>query len=249
MASIVSLVSKHYLVVGDTGMAVKAAQLALGQAGYNVPITGIYSTEMEAQVKRFQTSHGLRADGEIGPKTGAFLDLPHETVVATAQPVMHASDFPHDDTASMVAFYGDPRTGNAAWQSKNLIQVVAPWQMFYDGKPIKGIQFHKKAAPALKATLQDIWDHYRDIDAIHAVGMHNFSGSYNYRPIRGSSRLSTHAFGAGIDFDAARNPMTTNKAMKYPIEPVVQFFKAHGAWWGGDFNSRRDGMHFQWAHE
>lgn len=250
MASLVSLVTKRSLRKGDMGENVKAMQLALGMAGYRCLVDGDFGEVSEKTLKTFQMQHGLRPDGVCGVMTAGALDLPHEVVVATAQPIIHSSNFPHDDTASMVAFYGDPRVNNDAWQAANLVRVEPPWQMNYDGKPIKGIQIHKKVAPALSAALTDILQHFKgDIDQIHRVGMHNFSGSYNYRVVRGSSRLSTHAFGAGIDMDAARNPMTYDKNFKYPLAEVNPFFEKHGFYWGGNYKTRKDGMHWQAAHE
>lgn len=256
MASLVSLVSGHPpLKLNDTGEAVRAAQIALGQAGFNCPPSGVFTEDMDMIVRRFQDQHGLKPDGRIGIATAGMLDLPHEQVVELARPSLHiASGYPHDDTSSMVAFYGDPRTGNAAWQKKNFVPVKSPWQMYYrDDKgvdhPVGAIEFHRRCAEALQLSLQQIWDKYRDIGEIHRLGMHNFSGAYNFRPIRGSSRLSTHAFGAGIDFDGAKNPLSYDQRFKYPLAEVAPIFKANGAYWGGDFKHRRDGMHFQWAHE
>jgi hypothetical protein len=45
-------------------------------------------------------------------------------------------------------------------------------------------------------------------DSTVLVHVTHFSGSYNYRPIRGSTRLSVHAFEATLDFDAENQPMT-----------------------------------------
>lgn len=252
MSSLVALVSGHpALRLNDTGEAVRAAQVALGQAGFNCPPTGVFTDDMLGVVKRFQDQHGLKNDGLIGVATAGLLDLPHDALVEIAKPSIKivAGGYPHDDTASMVAFYGDPRAGNAAWQKKNFTQVVAPWQMFYGEEPVKHITFHRRCAEALTLTLQQIWDKYHDVAEIHRLGMHKFSGAYNFRPIRGSSRLSTHAFGAGIDFDSERNPLSYDQKFRYPLSEVAPIFKANGAFWGGDFKHRRDGMHFQWAHE
>src|SRR3954452_19930216 len=52
------------LQMGSRGSAVKQVQRKLG-----VPTTGYYGTQTKAAVKRFQRSHGLRADGVAGPAT------------------------------------------------------------------------------------------------------------------------------------------------------------------------------------
>lgn len=249
MSSLVSLVSKSPLRVGDRGEAVKALQLALGMAGYNSYPDGIFGEGTLRTLTTFQQQHNLQADGICGMMTAAALDLPHEVTSGLAKPIVTSSEFPHDDTASMVAFYGDPRSNNAAWQAANLMMVVPPWPMSYAGTPIKGISIHRKAASALTASLNDIWNHFgHDLDAIRKTGMHAFSGSYNLRAVRGSSRLSTHAFGAAIDMDAEHEAMNTQHISRMDSF-VVSAFKAHGAYWGGDYNTRQDPMHFQWAHE
>ena len=50
-----------------------------------------------------------------------------------------AAGFPHQDTASLNEFYGDPRgrNGNASpkWYSANMVKWVPPYQIYYsDGK-------------------------------------------------------------------------------------------------------------------
>jgi peptidoglycan hydrolase-like protein with peptidoglycan-binding domain len=264
MTSIVSHVAAdedHRIIFGETGKDVSDIQSALSSAGFRVIENGVFDDATQIAVRAFQASQGLTVDGEVGPKTASFLDLPHAIISDMAKPiVMHAAikdkryEFPHDDTSSMKAFYGDPSSNNEAWQRANLVPVVSPWQMFGgdkdDGKsPVKAIYIHKKAAPAFLAALTDIWAFYKnDVAAIHQTGMHRFSGAYNYRPIRGSSRLSCHAFGAAIDFDSARNQMNYEHKSNM-AQPVVDAFKSNGAWWGGDYSHRQDPMHFQWAHE
>src|SRR5258705_12159964 len=108
------------------------------------------------------------------------------------------SRWPHDDPDSLAAFYGDPATGAPG---KQLVPVVPPFRMTYDGKPIKSIMFHKKAAPALLAALNAVWNHYgRDQAKVDAAGVSKYAGAYNPRLIRGSTtKWSNHAYGAAID--------------------------------------------------
>lgn len=154
------------------------------------------------------------------------------------------SRWPHDDTASMTVFYGDP--DEPGFES-NLTSVIPPFKMTYEGHPIKGIRIHRKCASALRAALNDIWAYCGESQAkVDKLGVSRFSGSYNNRSIRGSSRKSCHAFGAAIDLDASNNGLGAKGVMP---QAIVRAFKKQGAFWGGDFKHRKDPMHFQFANE
>lgn len=154
------------------------------------------------------------------------------------------SRWPHDDPASLAAFYGDPDKGEPGRQ---LVPVTPPFCMYYDGKPVAHIMFHKKAAPALSAALNAIWEHFgRDQVKVDAARISHYSGSYNPRKIRGSAtRWSNHAYGAAIDFDAEHNGFNTGHGTM--PQAVVDCFKAQGALWGGDYHDRTDPMHFEFC--
>lgn len=152
----------------------------------------------------------------------------------------------------MIGFYGDPR--NPGWHSVSLVPFTPPWTMSFkddNGKlhPVSHFDVHRKIIAAMTAAFAEVWEHYgRTQAAIEAVGLHWYGGCYNFRPVRGSARLSCHAFGAAIDLDPEHNPMNRSHVSHMP-QPVVDAFKKQGAFWGGDFRSRQDPMHFQFAHE
>lgn len=152
--------------------------------------------------------------------------------------------WPHDDAASLAAFYGDPNKGEPGLQ---LVPVVPPFKMYYDGKPIKAIQFHKKAASALARALNTIWEKCgRDQATADKYRISHYSGAYNPRKIRGSeTKWSNHAYGAAIDFDAEHNGFGTGHGTMPQF--VVDAFKAEGALWGGDYKGRTDPMHFEFC--
>jgi hypothetical protein len=71
---------------------------------------------------------------------------------------------------------------------------------------------------------------------------------YNFRKIRGSNRLSTHAWAISIDIDSAKNPQGKPHDESKGMMPkaVVKIFEAAGWKWGGRFGGKRvDCMHFQ----
>ena len=149
--------------------------------------------------------------------------------------------WPADDQAKLIAFYGDPGTGEPGRQ---LVKVIPPFQMYYDGTPLSGLSFHKLAAPALTAVLNQIWEHYgRDQATIDRLGVSRTAGTYNPREVRGSAtKWSNHAYGAAIDINAEENGF--NVSGNIPI-PVICAFKAQGFRWGGDYKGRTDPMHFE----
>jgi len=262
MSSLVSLVASHGIIKAGDGSvahpddAVRAVQLALSQAGYRIGVDGVFGDGTLAAVRRFQDQHDIGIDGKVGEETAAKLDEPHDVLVSTATPrtvpvpvgPADQTSFPHDDTASLLAFYGKP------WEDSSLlVPVPVPFALRYhdDGGRVidfRQVQFHKRAADRLHAAFAAIWDAYgHDQSALDARHISWFSGTYNYRPIRGSSRLSCHAFGAAIDLDAEDNPLGATHSTLPP--DVVTCFKTQGFFWGGDYLGRKDPMHFQAAHE
>lgn len=151
--------------------------------------------------------------------------------------------WPKDNQAALIAFYGDPGARNFG---SNLVRVTPPFQMYYDGQPLKTVSFHKKAAPALLRALERVWNHYgRDQRVIDKLGISKTAGTYNPRKVRGSAtKWSNHAYGAAIDINAEQNGF--NVAGNIPI-PMIAAFKAEGARWGGDYRSRKDPMHFEFC--
>jgi hypothetical protein len=82
-------------------------------------------------------------------------------------------------------------------------------------------------------------------------------GAYNCRTIRGSTSWSVHAFGAAIDTNSARNPLGQSfwngkGADGYDYGRYLPNvwrgpFPGHGFFWGINWDSRPDPMHFQYV--
>lgn len=65
----------RFLAFGSYGGDVKLLQEALNKHGYGLKVDGIFGNKTEAAVKDFQSKNGLVADGIVGPKTIAKLNI------------------------------------------------------------------------------------------------------------------------------------------------------------------------------
>lgn len=153
-------------------------------------------------------------------------------------------------------FYGNPRNkrdpsaASDAWETANIVRIKPPFLITYDGKPYKsGIRIHKKCADSLMRIFEDIWDYAdQQQSVVDKWGASIYGGAYNYRLMRGSSRLSMHSWGCAIDLDPDRNSFhdTTPNFANAPF--VIRAFEEAGWVWGGRWSGRScDGMHFQAA--
>jgi hypothetical protein len=165
-------------------------------------------------------------------------------------------NFPKDTQADLEAFFSKHLIGadgrpTAAWQSANLTKITPAYPLtlaFPPGTQVTKVLCHKKVADSLKRIFEEILQHYGSIDDVKRARMHLFAGVYNFRRIGSSNRLSTHAWGVGIDIDSAKNPQGKPHDESKGMMPmaVVRIFEAEGWKWGGRFSgSRVDCMHFQ----
>lgn len=144
-------------------------------------------------------------------------------------------------------------------------------ELWYETTRVKSIAIHHKCRDSLYQVLTNIWKHARtevkktaqppddikqdaakltawyDVQTrawLHAAHLDRFSGSFNFRLIRGSTEhLSGHAFGAAVDWNASENPLGSHKTTLPSW--WVRLWKDAGWTWGGDFKSRPDPMHVQ----
>jgi len=161
------------------------------------------------------------------------------------------SQWPHESDVD--AFYGDPRGKNgepsAKWESANVVRVRAPWKLVtsWDFQSVSGVRIHKKCESSLLAVLAKIWDASGNSEAkIKEWGMHLYAGAYNFRLMRGGSKLSMHSWGCAIDFDSARNAFGDSTPNFATIPVVLDAFASEGWTWGGNWK-KPDGMHWQAA--
>jgi hypothetical protein len=79
-------------------------------------------------------------------------------------------------------------------------------------------------------------------------------GSYDQRVAKcaklNERDLSNHAWGTAFDINARWNALGDEPTLagdSGSVRALVPLAEAHGFFWGGHFNSRRDGMHFEAA--
>ena len=172
--------------------------------------------------------YSLTADGEWGPKSKAACQRYLRSLMPAPNP------WPDSDEVSLTRFYGK------AGDESNLVNLpVGDYIVKYDGQRVKTIRCHKLIASALGKVIEEIAN---GPDA--GVLMH-YGGCYNYRKMRGGSRMSTHAWGIAIDLAPNWNGNLTPwpKAATMPLGVCEAFarqgFLSAGPFWG------RDGMHHQ----
>ena len=153
--------------------------------------------------------------------------------------------WPHDDTASKNAFYGDFRS--PGWQDLNLVHVIPPFTTYYSKQPLgHGLLVHKLIAPALTLVLNEIWARCaQDQAAVDKIGASDWGGCFNIRPIAGSDNWSNHSWACAVDISPTTNGFNTGHGTQSQI--VISAFERQGALWGGDYHGRTDPMHFEFV--
>lgn len=186
----------------------------------------------QEEIKAMQKRIGTVPDGFWGPKSIAACQAYLRGLMPNPTP------WPKTDQASLTQFYG------AAGDEEQLVPIVFPFPMYYDGKLTVRTRCHKKVADSLLRVLRAIGDRYgHDRGVIEEA--EDYGGVFNNRPMRGGSLPSLHARGAAIDLDADDNGnlMPWPLAADMPLEIMECFARegwvSAGAFWG------RDAMHFQ----
>mgnify|MGYP006921305174 CR=1 FL=1 len=152
------------------------------------------------------------------------------------------------DLAGMRKTFGNPDANgdgaaDPAWVASHLTTIVPPYPLFYAGKRVKKITVNKAIAAAVLRALNTVLKLFPDAKVRAKLGIDQFDGCYNFRVKRGNpNSLSMHAYAAGLDFSAKRNPFHAKKS-DLPAE-FVKAFTDEGAVWLGP---TLDPMHIQFA--
>lgn len=147
-----------------------------------------------------------------------------------------------DTTEKIKAIFGDPG-------ETNLVEMIFPYPMYYDGKLVKKTRVHKLIKDRVLRVLNKVLLVY-GLEKIKELGLDQFGGCFNYRLMRGGTKLSTHAWAIAFDWDAANNQLKWNHHKARLAKPE------YDAWWNAweeeGFESLgreedRDWMHVQAA--
>jgi hypothetical protein len=216
--------------------------------------TGPGGADFAQAVARYQVAQKLDVDGIIGNDTWGRLkvDLAPKDSVTGVTPA-DAPPVP-DGFAGVLALYGDPRPligadgalsdeANVLWQRQILGRGQLPFPIPLDPRDKTKVKTTFYAHRKLVSSFEAVFSEIARLGLQDKV--HSWGGIYNFRPIRGTTqRLSLHAFGAAIDLNSETNPLGGTG----DISPsIVDIFRHFGFLWGGDFRSRPDPMHFQYA--
>ena len=130
------------------------------------------------------------------------------------------------------------------WEAENIVTIEIP-QLKKISNGSGNIKFHKHGV----YQILKLWQDWEDHELIHLVL--TWHGSYVPRFIRGSRTvLSNHAFGTAFDINYQWNRLGSIPALvgePGSVRELVKIANDNGFYWGGHFNKRPDGMHFELA--
>ena len=181
----------------------------------------------QADIMAMQSRIGVEPDGFWGPKSIAACQKHLRSLMPTPIP------WPRSTQAALRAFYGEP--GNEA----NLVSIDFPYPMYYGDRRVTKTRCHKKCADSLRRVLAKIGTFYGSNPGIMEEAS-DYGGVFNFRPKRGGTSWSVHAWGAAIDLDADDNTFRDSWPMKadMPLEIMECFasegWTSAGAFWGYD---------------
>lgn len=143
-------------------------------------------------------------------------------------------EFVPDGYDQIIEVYGDPFAKDFARQ---LELFLFPYPLLYLGREVLRGYAHRLAVPHFQAALE----------LVLARGLReqvvNYAGIYAKRSKRGQvGYISTHSWGIAIDLEAERFGLGSTE--RFSPEVCSCFYEV-GFTYGGDFDGRKDPMHWQ----
>lgn len=260
------------LTQGDQGSDVRCLQHRLIVHGASLSpfgADGKFGETTRQRVAEFQKSEGLVVDGVVGGVTWRALQEAPEKEDEPSSKLALPDFRPISGNAARAQVFGQfkykpaPTRGNPEgisilddWAQKNVVTIRVPQLkkipgIMHQGRrvgagPRQGtVSVHKKIADQF-VMLWQAWEDEGFLD--HVL---TWAGLWNPRFIRGSrSVLSNHAWATAFDINAPWNGLGAEPAQRGArgsVRDLVPLASEHGFWWGGFWNRRKDGMHFEAA--
>lgn len=259
---------------GSRGADVRRWQLFLIGQGFELgAVDGSFGAATQRASLSFQAAHRLFADGIVGLKTvGMAMTLGFDNGLVKPAPAAATSREANPDwpprppnlkpltsTAARQKLFGAfkfaaaPVRGNREnirilgdWEERQIVRVEIPQLRGIAGAPESGkVRWHRAAAPQLLA----LWRAWEEAGLLHLVK--TWDGSFVPRFVRGSrASLSNHCFASAFDINASFNSLGTRPALvgrAGSVRELVPLANQFGFFWGGHYNRRADGMHFEIA--
>jgi hypothetical protein len=128
---------------------------------------------------------------------------------------------------------------DAQFEAKHIVLFQLPFPLVYEGQQVKRARCHNLA-------VDNFIQAFKNVDAAGLKDQFTeFNGIYNRRAIRGqTSHASLHSWGVAIDMGASNHALGSSAT--WP-QGIIDAFASAGFFWGGNFKSRKDPMHFQLA--
>lgn len=256
-----SILQEKGFATGDIdGIAGKKTQTALNKAP-GIPASWTLEMKITGLIQLYAKERGIdpgKIDGLWGTRTQyAYDQLKHQLLFGhTEEPwrpeettiIANPNNWPVQTEAAMNAFYGPAmETGNP-----NLTSLTLPYPMviaWNTSQKVTKITCHKLVKDSVSRVLTNVLDHY-GMEMIKNLRLDYFGGCFNYRRMRGGTKLSTHSWGIALDFDPERNQLKWDAAKASLAKPDYikwwEFWEAEG-WVSLGRQRNYDWMHVQAA--
>lgn len=185
-------------------------------------------------------------DGRWGPRTKSAYDkLAGNDSKFVLEDPPKVGNWPKETTNSLMQYYGNVGTDQTL--------ITLPYPMVLDwntSSSITKMSCHRKVASAVEQIFSNTLDYY-GMSEIKKLGLNQFGGCLNVRPIRGGNRWSTHSWGIAIDLDPDNNRLSWGREKAKLAKPEYDKFWGFVEEVGGYSLGRRknfDWMHFQFCY-
>jgi hypothetical protein len=240
-------------------------QFLLGFGLLERGVDGIFGPFTDRATRAYQRRKRIVVDGVVGPITyGAALRDGFDPGFTDPRGGTSGADWPPRplfaplvSNAEREAIYGRFRYERVTrgkddirvlddWADRHLTTIAIPQLRGVEGASASGrVRLHKKVAEQTRELFAR-WEQ-RGLNRLVLT----WAGMYAARFERGSpTRLSSHAWGAGFDINAAWNGLGRLPALRGErgsVRELVEDANTLGFFWGGHFVRRSDGMHFEVA--